>query len=96
MRKFVIIFMAAASGLDAILTHVGVSRGLIGEANPVTEWLYARSPLLYIALKVLLPLSLLAFEPRRLSGVARGSIAAACVVYLFVLLLHGYWISEWL
>ncbi|MFC5531234.1 DUF5658 family protein [Cohnella yongneupensis] len=94
MRLFLIMFITVAGGLDAWLTQYGVRRGLIEEANPWMDWLFGRSEFLFFLLKIGLPLALLAIVPKRLSMPLRGALALACVTYLFVMAVHGYWITE--
>jgi hypothetical protein len=94
MRLRLVLFIATASAIDALLTHIGIKHGIIQEANPLMDWLYERSETLFFLLKVTLPIMLLLLLPQRISKLIRGLLLTACGVYLFVLTLHGVWLVQ--
>jgi hypothetical protein len=94
MRLRLVLFIASASAIDALLTHIGIKLGIIQEANPLMDWLYERSETFFFLLKVSFPIMLLLILPQRISKPIRGLLLAACGVYLFVLSLHGVWLIQ--
>ncbi|TVY10422.1 DUF5658 family protein [Paenibacillus cremeus] len=95
MNRLLIGFVLIASVLDAGLTDIGLRLHLIGEANPIMEFLYEHMYLGFYALKIALPLSLFFLAARigkRL--LIRGLLNLSVVVYVGILLMHYYWITS--
>jgi hypothetical protein len=91
------IFLLIAGMLDAVLTHLGVSFGLIEEGNPVIKLAIEKSWFLFYLIKVSLPLILIGiilFRP--LKGWIHGLMRVSCVVYVAVLGAHIVWIAFYL
>lgn len=79
--------------LDGVLTYMGLSWGVITEANPI---LTSFSPLALLATKLLLSLCLFSFlyTPfvRIQSHSWRYSLIFVNTLYSFILLLHFFWL----
>ncbi|MET3575987.1 hypothetical protein ABID49_001894 [Bhargavaea ullalensis] len=79
---------------DAFFTWLGVSGGMIEEANPLMDRLLGTSVPAFFFVKLSLPAVLIALSGR-LDGSAlfRISLGAALAVYVSVFLLHAAWIA---
>jgi hypothetical protein len=91
------LFLLIAGVLDAVLTQLGVSFGIIEEGNPAVKFVIEKSWLLFYLIKVSLPLLLIGIifcQPLK-SGV-KALIRASCAVYLSVLAIHFSWIVFYL
>ncbi|QGQ97904.1 hypothetical protein EHS13_24955 [Paenibacillus psychroresistens] len=93
-RLGLILFIAAASFTDAILTDFGLRLGSIGEANPLMLWLYQWNAIAFFLLKLSLPLLLLLVIPKLLSKVLQNLLYLTSAIYLCILSLHGVWLLE--
>ncbi|MFN7250064.1 MAG: DUF5658 family protein [Anaerobacillus sp.] len=84
--------------LDGIFTFWGLSFNFITEANPLMDWLWMKSPWLFIGFKVFLSSSIiiLAFHSKHLSNQRRWKIFLLLVnvLYSFILFLHFYWVGN--
>ncbi len=90
-------FLLAAGLLDGLLTHFGMAKGIIGEANPLAHFLIEKSWALFYLVKISLPLLLIGimlFRP--LQGWIRNLLNASSVVYGSVLVYHGVWIFQYI
>jgi len=96
MRNGLTAFLIAGNTIDALLTHLGLQSGAITEANPFMDVIYETSPYLFLFLKLCLPLLLLLLVTKLpvQSRPVHVCLAAACVVYVLVLSLHGFWMYE--
>lgn len=91
------LFLLIAGVLDAVLTQLGVSFGIIEEGNPAVKLVIEKSWLLFYLIKVSLPLLLIGIifcQP--LKGWVKALIRASCAVYLSVLAIHFSWIVFYL
>jgi len=87
-------FLLAAGLLDGLLTHFGVANGLIEEANPLARFMIEKSWILFYIVKISLPLLLMRIMLiRPLTGWIRKCMKAGSLLYLSVLIYHGYWIA---
>jgi hypothetical protein len=87
------LFLLLAGILDAVLTHFGITLGLIKEGNPVMEFAIEKSWLLFYLIKIFLPLLLIGiFTIRPLKGRIRTLLVATCLLYFSVLCYHLVWI----
>jgi hypothetical protein len=91
------LFLLIAGVLDAVLTQLGVSFGIIEEGNPAVKLVIEKSWLLFYLIKVSLPLLLIGIIFRQpLKGWVKALIRASCAVYLSVLAIHFSWIVIYL
>jgi hypothetical protein len=91
------LFLLIAGVVDAVLTKVGVTFGIIEEGNPAVKLVIEKSWYLFYLIKISLPLLLIGiilFRP--LKGWVKGLIRASCAVYLSVLAIHFSWIFFYL
>jgi hypothetical protein len=91
------LFLLIAGVLDAVLTQLGVSFGIIEEGNPAVKLVIEKSWLLFYLIKVSLPLLLVGIifcQP--LNSWVKALIRASCAVYLSVLAIHFSWIAFYL
>jgi hypothetical protein len=87
------VFLLVAGLLDAVLTHFGISAGLVEEGNPMMRHVIEQSWVYFYLIKVLLPLLLLGivyFRPFK--GRIKMLLHSTCVLYLAVLAYHMVWI----
>nr|WP_304218536.1 DUF5658 family protein [Fredinandcohnia onubensis] len=95
--KLLFIFLAASNLLDAFITHFGILGGHISEANPLMYTIYEINPLLFLFIKLLLSLCLLSlyFIIRiPVNRLIRSLSYVATAFYVYVFILHGYWITQ--
>ncbi|WP_077618777.1 DUF5658 family protein [Bacillus sinesaloumensis] len=95
--KFVFTFLASLNLFDALITHFGILGNHISEANPLMYTVYEIHPLLFLTIKLMLSLFLIAliFIIRfPVSKLIRSLSYVATALYVYVFFLHGYWISE--
>jgi hypothetical protein len=91
------IFLLIAGFLDAVLTHLGITFGIIEEGNPTVKFIMEENWLLFYLIKISLPLLLIGIIfVRPLKGWLKALITASCVVYPSVLALHFFWIVFYL
>lgn len=84
--------------LDGALTIWGLGLSAIVEINPVMKWLVERSPILFMAVKLLLPVILgcvLWKIPERSDSFFTYSLGFVLVVYSVTMVLHFYWILDY-
>lgn len=96
VRFYYIAFLLAANAADARLTDIGMRQGLMSEANPLMNAVYRHSPLLFLLLKLALPLLLLllVLRSRTMTRPINALLAGTCVLYAFVLSMHGVWVFD--
>ncbi|WP_449536942.1 DUF5658 family protein [Ferdinandcohnia sp. Marseille-Q9671] len=95
--KHIFVFLAILNLLDAFITHFGIHGGHISEANPLMFTVYDINPLLFLSIKLLLSLFLIAliFIIRfPVSKLIRSLSYVASALYIYVFFLHGYWIAQ--
>ncbi|MED4228810.1 DUF5658 family protein [Neobacillus cucumis] len=91
------IFLLAAGLLDAILTQVGISTGLIKEGNPMMSQVISKGWSYFYFIKIILPLMLLGlFYLKPFIGRVRKLLLTTCVLYSSVLIYHMVWIILYL
>jgi hypothetical protein len=93
-RLVLILFIAAASFTDAVLTDLGIRLGSISEANPLMRSLYQWNAPAFFLLKLALPLLLLLITPKLLTKPLQNLLYLTCGIYLCVLSLHSVWLLE--
>lgn len=87
------LFLLIAGLLDAILTHFGISLGLIEEGNPMMKQVIDQSWFIFYLIKIFLPLTLIGlFWIRPFTGWVRTFLVSACILYFSVLCYHTFWI----
>lgn len=95
MRAGLILLIAGI--LDAVFTQLGVTFGIVDEANPAVKVVMEKSWMLFYLLKISLPLLLIGIIIYRpLMGWVKGLIRVSCAVYLSVLAIHFSWIFFYL
>jgi hypothetical protein len=90
LQLFMILFILIVNGLDALLTAYGTYYGIIGEANPLMNWLLQRSVTAFLLLKISLPIALLILLPWLVSKPIKRLLVFTCAIYCCVLSLHGF------
>lgn len=83
------------SVIDAILTLRGLNLGIIEEANPIMYWLIAQSPVVFIAVKLALPVILLLlawWSEKKLSKVIPYLFEVVLIAYTVAIGFHVWWI----
>jgi hypothetical protein len=73
--------------LDAISTIVGIELGYFYEANPAAAWLISVSPLVFLAVKVLVSVPLVAVCIRKTQLGPVFSLALKCLTVLYGILI---------
>lgn len=90
------ILLALFNLADAIFTYLGVTHGVIREANPLMNMLITSEPLFFLATKVFLSFCLLVIGHMSRSlqqqRFYRVTLSSVTVLYGGVFLLHLYWI----
>ncbi|MFJ8261870.1 DUF5658 family protein [Rummeliibacillus sp. NPDC094406] len=79
---------------DALFTDIGIRNHLITEANPLMNWIYHNSILLFYALKISMPI-LLVWILRKVqpSLLIRILMICATSIYCAILFTHIWWIT---
>jgi hypothetical protein len=85
--------------LDGVFTFWGLSFNHITEANPVMDWMWQLSPLLFLSFKIALSLALVLFSfnvkmlnfPKKLFF---GIILVINIIYSLIIMLHAFWIGQ--
>jgi len=98
-RKKVIIagcvVLLILSYLDGILTLWDLSINVIEEGNPIMQWLIEKSPVGFMAVKLMMPV-ILGFlfwrNMNKLNKFFAYSLEFVLIVYAMIILLHLYWI----
>ena len=87
LYKWIGIFLAV-NGLDALTTYVGMSALGAEETNPLMGYLWARSPALFLTVKILAPILLLEVMARRTKNPRRSAwiIQALSIVFFITVL----------
>ena len=81
--------------LDGALTLWGLGQGAIEEVNPIMQSLITQSPIVFLTVKLLLPviLGLIFWRIRNTScKFVAWSLGLVLIVYAVVMLFHVYWI----
>lgn len=87
------LFLLMAGLMDAALTHLGISFGLIEEGNPIMRLAIEKSWVIFYIIKICLPLALIGlYWLRPLIGWRRILLVSTCVLYFSVLCYHILWI----
>jgi hypothetical protein len=94
LQLFMVLFIIGVNGLDAFFTVYGTHYGIIGEANPLMNWLLQQSELAFLLFKLSLPIVLLILLPWLVSKSIKRLLVVACAIYCGVLSLHGVWLFE--
>ncbi|NHN29569.1 DUF5658 family protein [Paenibacillus agricola] len=94
MQLFCVLFIVVVNSLDAFLTAYGTHYGIIGEANPLMNWLLQQSETAFLLFKLSLPLVLLFLLPWLVSKAIQRLLVVTCAIYCCVLSLHGIWLFE--
>ena len=83
--------------LDAALTLWGLGQGVIEEVNPVMRWLIEENPIIFIAVKLSLPV-MLGFVLWEIRDRSRKFVACSLwlvlVVYSVVMMFRAYWVMN--
>jgi Domain of unknown function (DUF5658) len=91
------LFLLVAGLLDAVLTHLGISIGIVEEGNPMMKLVIDKSWILFYLIKIFLPLALIGlFFYRPLTGWVKTLLLSTCVLYLSVLVYHMVWVLLYL
>ncbi|MBC2723552.1 MAG: hypothetical protein HGJ98_10970 [Desulfosporosinus sp.] len=81
--------------LDGTLTLWGLVLGAIEEVNPVMEWLIGKSPIVFMAVKLMLPV-ILGFIFWKIRNRSRKfvtySLGVVLIAYAAVMVLHVHWL----
>lgn len=81
------------NALDGILTYLGLTRGIVTEANPLLSPL---APFTILGIKLFLSLCLFALLFTTFAGVRsrfwRGTLLGANAIYSMILALHMVWL----
>jgi len=81
--------------LDGTLTLWGLGQGVIEEGNPVMQWLIEKSPIVFMTVKLSLPV-MLGFVLWKLRNRSRKFVACSLglvlITYAVVIGLQVYWI----
>lgn len=82
---------------DGFITYIGVGLGLIGEANPVMQILYNKSPMYFLGTK--LSLSLLLYLFLYFGKIPNYQIVTYITLfgasfYTIIMCFHGIWIVD--
>ncbi|WP_397540287.1 DUF5658 family protein [Rummeliibacillus pycnus] len=79
---------------DALFTDIGIRNHLITEANPLMNWVYENSILLFYALKISMPILLIGIlrniQP---SLLIRSLVIGVTAIYFAILFTHIWWIA---
>jgi hypothetical protein len=94
LQLFMVLFILITSGLDAFFTSYGMQYGIIGEANPLMNWLLQRSEAAFFLLKISLPLALLLLLPWLVPKPIKHLLVVTCAIYGCVLTMHGVWLFK--
>jgi hypothetical protein len=79
--------------MDAVLTNLGITFGLIEEGNPIMRLSIEKSWVIFYMIKICLPLALIGlYWLRPLIGWRRILLVSTCVLYFSVLCYHILWI----
>ncbi|MFD0049545.1 DUF5658 family protein [Actinomycetes bacterium NPDC127524] len=78
--------------IDTIFTAAGISHHIIGEANPVMAYILDDSLVLFVLIKLSLPIFLVVFYRKIKAGWIHVLLKAAAALYLLVDLYHLLWI----
>jgi len=81
--------------LDGALTLWGLGQGVIKEVNPMMRWLIEENPIVFMTVKLSLPVMLgfVLWEIRDRSGkFVACSLWLVLIVYTVVMVFHVYWI----
>jgi len=96
LRKRIIIASCTVflilSAIDEALTHWGFGLNAIEEADPLMQWMIEKSPYVFLALKLLLPIILLVLLIISSKFFVTYSLGFIVVVYSLVMVLHAYWV----
>jgi hypothetical protein len=82
--------------VDYLVTYIGITMGVITEANPLMRWLFNLHLWPGIAVRAALALSavgLLSYARKRDARLYRSGVAVAYAVQAAVMGLHLYWVS---
>ncbi|WP_423801132.1 DUF5658 family protein [Neobacillus sp. SAB-20_R2A] len=91
------LFLLGAGALDALLTHFGISLGVVEEGNPLIKAVIEKGWEYFYLIKVFLPLLLIGlYYLNPLKGRVRTLLISACVLYFSVLIFHMVWILLYL
>ena len=81
--------------LDGALTLWGLGLGAIEEVNPLMQWLIEKSPIVFMSVKLSLPV-MLVFVLWRIRNRSRKfvtySLGLVLSVYAVVMVFHVYWV----
>jgi hypothetical protein len=98
MKLTMIIFILVANIADAFLTNFGISSGQMTEGNPIMSWLYHQNVVIFILVKISLPILLacilLYFVPKKPSFTIRSLLITTSCIYVYVIALHGAWLTN--
>ncbi|MBM7572398.1 DUF5658 family protein [Aquibacillus albus] len=97
MFKTIIFYLAILNMLDGFITYYGLENAYISEANPLMESLYSYSPVLFIVLKIMLSIFLLALVivfrvPA--TSLIKGLALSASFLYTFTFFIHSIWLFQ--
>ncbi|SHH13837.1 MULTISPECIES: DUF5658 family protein [Desulfosporosinus] len=89
------IVLFALSVIDGALTLWGLGQGVIEEVNPVMRWLIEENPIVFMTVKLSLPV-MLGFVLWEIRDRSRKFVACSLwlvlIVYSVVMMFHAYWI----
>lgn len=91
------IFLIILNLIDGGLTLWGLRQGVIEEVNPLMLLLIEKSPIVFMIVKLLLPVMLgLVFWwiRNRSCRLVRYGLGLVSIVYVLVMVFHVYWITN--
>ncbi|MBL4953662.1 hypothetical protein JK635_15850 [Neobacillus sp. YIM B02564] len=91
------LFLLFAGTLDAVLTHFGVTLGIVEEANPLMKLVIEKNWSYFYLIKISLPLLLIGlflFHPVKKK--MKLLLVASCFIYFSVLVYHLVWMVLYL
>ena len=92
--------IAALNIFDGVTTAYGLKEGAIEELNPIMDFLWLVSPVLFLALKfslsvgiVIISISVYKKGSKTFQGVYSVLLVGVCCVYFGIFFLHIMWLS---
>ena len=92
--------IAALNIFDGVTTAYGLKEGAIEELNPIMDFLWMVSPVLFLALKfslsvmvVIISISVYKKGSKTFQGVYSVLLVGVCCVYFGIFFLHIMWLS---
>lgn len=100
-QSFIIslVLLSTLNLIDMICTYVGLKLNLIGESNPLMDYLYNQNEMYFLLVKVVLSIVifLLAYKIKKdnikFNRVIENIFKLVTVAYVFIFFIHSYWLS---